>query len=74
MLMAETYLDLMTDPAHLMFEMTLTVVQDVVIGAILWPIIKRATGRFHRELDLEHGVTHPVDPGCRCSFLFQRWG
>lgn len=41
MLLAETYLELMTDRSHLLFEVTLTFIQDVVIGLIIWPFAKK---------------------------------
>lgn len=44
-MIAETYLQLMTDRPHLMFEITLTLIQDVGIGLIAWPLIKRAVRR-----------------------------
>lgn len=51
---AETYLQLMSDPNHLMFEITLTVIQDIGIGLIAWPFIKRSIAkhdeRKHRNI------------------------
>lgn len=46
---AETYTQLMSDPAHLGFEMTLTIIQDVLIGLVLWPLIKRVIRRHDRK-------------------------
>lgn len=60
--MAETYLGLLTDVNHLGFEVTLTLIQDGIIGLFLWPIAKRKMNRRlkreHMILDNEHGVTH----------------
>lgn len=42
MLLVETYMDLMTDPAHWAFEATLLLIFDVIIGMVAWPLVKRA--------------------------------
>lgn len=55
MIVAETYTQLMTDPAHLAFEVTLTLIQDVGIGLIAWPLIKRAVRRHDAK---KHGGDH----------------
>lgn len=39
-LAAETYWELMSDPAHWLFELTLIVIFDIIIGAIAWPFVK----------------------------------
>ena len=61
MVLAETYTQLMTDPAHLAFELTL----ELLSGVIVYPIIraghKRLSARLHKDLDAEHGVTHKED-------------
>lgn len=49
-MIAETYMELMTDRAHLLFEITLTVIQDVIIGMVLWPLAKRAVRRHDRDV------------------------
>lgn len=41
MILAETYMELMTDPAHWFFEITLIVIFDVLLGMILWPFAKK---------------------------------
>lgn len=56
--MHETFLSLLRSPAHIELEVFLTVVQDVVIGAFLWPLIKRRFNREHERIDAEHGVSH----------------
>ena len=45
----DEYLELLHDPAHLMLELTMILVFDVVIGAVLWPLIKRAVRRHDKE-------------------------
>jgi len=37
----ETFWTLFTDPAHWLFEIFLILLFDVLIGAILWPKIKK---------------------------------
>lgn len=44
------YVELVTDPAHLMLEATLVLVIDVLLGALLWPVIRRAVRRHDREV------------------------
>lgn len=48
----DSYLDLITDPAHLMLEATLILVIDVLIGLLLWPAVKRWVRRHDR---IHHG-------------------
>ena len=55
-MIAETYTQLMTDPAHLAFEITLTLIQDVLIGLLLWPAIRRGIVKH----DKKH---HPMKGG-----------
>lgn len=47
------YLHLITDPAHLLLELTMIFAVDVVFALMLWPLIKRAVVRhdhkFHKE-------------------------
>lgn len=57
----ERYIDLITDPAHLMLEGTLVLVIDVLIGLVFWPLIKRwAMPRFKKALD-EYHVEHDAE-------------
>lgn len=37
----ETFWTLLTDKAHWEFELFLIVIFDVIVGAILWPFLKR---------------------------------
>ena len=53
MLLAETYTELLRDPAHWYFELTLIVIFDIIIGAIAWPFIKQAI-RKHDERKHPH--------------------
>lgn len=62
MILAETYTELMTDRAHLLFEITLTVIQDVGIGLIAWPLIKR-TVRKHDAKKHAHEHCEDVHQG-----------
>jgi hypothetical protein len=56
---AETFWELLRDPAHWMFELFLMVVFDVIIGAILWPLIKR---HIHRDIREAKDHYHDVGP------------
>lgn len=62
MILAETYVDLMTDPAHIWFELTL----EAISGLIVYPLIRfahqRLTVSLHATLDAEHGFTHTDSP------------
>lgn len=60
-MLAETYTELMTDRAHLMFEITLTVIQDVGIGLIAWPLIKRAVRKHDNK---KHSKKDHCEPDC----------
>lgn len=48
-MIAETYWQLMKDPAHLGFEFTLWVLQDIILGLLLWPAIKRGIVRHDKK-------------------------
>jgi len=56
------YTELMTDPAHMLVELTFIVVVDVLFLGLLWPLAKRSVNKRvkaeHRVLDQEHGITH----------------
>lgn len=54
------YVDLLTDPAHLMMEGTLILVVDVLIGAILWPFAKRMIQNHDRQHHAGH-MTEETD-------------
>lgn len=56
------YEELMSDPAHMMVELTFILLVDVIFLGVLWPLVKKAVNRRvmdeHRTLDEEHGVEH----------------
>jgi predicted Na+-dependent transporter len=43
------YVELVTDPAHILLELTLIVVVDLIIGALLWPLFKKWVKRHDKE-------------------------
>ena len=52
--MHETFWTLLHDSAHWEFEVFLTILQDVVIGAIIWPFAKKHIGH-HLDRDKREG-------------------
>lgn len=60
----ESYIDLMLSLPHWGFELTTTIVQDLLIGLLLWPWLRRRFNermqKEHVALDREHGVVHPA--------------
>lgn len=55
MILAETFTTLLRDPAHWQFELFLMLIFDVVIGALIWPAIKR---HIHRDVDAAEEHEH----------------
>jgi hypothetical protein len=59
------YWSILTDPAHVAVEITLTILLDVVLLGMLWPLIKgyfnARLARQHELLDKEHGIVHHDD-------------
>lgn len=51
----QEYLELLTDPAHLLLELTLIIIVDVLIGMLAWPFIKKAIARHDEK---KHGHEH----------------
>lgn len=57
----EGYVELLTDPAHLLLELTLIIVVDVLIGMVAWPFAKQwlknhdAKKHAHEHCDDAHG-------------------
>ena len=53
-------MELVTDPAHLAYEVLTTALIEGLILGLLWPLIKRRIRREveaeHTVLDIEHGV------------------
>lgn len=57
------FMELVSDPAHLAFEVFTTLVMEVAILGFLWPLIRRSIRREHHRIDAEHGFTHDLaDP------------
>lgn len=60
----EEYFALMTDPAHILFEITISVLFDVIVVYLGYQlffkrlIIPKLRRDIHRELDDEHHVEH----------------
>lgn len=56
----EGYFGLLTDPAHLAFEVTFSIFFDIiVVGLIVQKlIIPKLRKDIHKEIDQEHGITH----------------
>lgn len=60
----EEYLQLLTDPAHLMFELTATIMFDLVVVGLFYGVfirkylIPKLRRDFHKEFDKEHGIDH----------------
>lgn len=58
----EEFLELATDPAHLLFELSFSLVFDILIVSVIWGIvikkiiIPRVKRDVHKELDAEHGI------------------
>lgn len=72
------FLELVTDPAHLAFEVFTTLVLEILILGLLWPVIARRIRREHRTIDAEHGVDHhdwffndnpALDPDAPITFI-----
>jgi hypothetical protein len=58
----EHFLELLTDPAHLAFEVTVSLLFDVLLLGIILPFlvkyIKRKVNSEHAKIDAEHGIEH----------------
>lgn len=63
----EGYLELLQSGPHWMFEITLILIFDVLIGLVLWPLIKKAVHRHDRE------VHHTDDPALGEYLLEAEW-
>lgn len=61
----EHFLELLSDPAHLAFELFFSLVFDLLILGIIMPFVvkyvKTKVLSEHRKIDAEHGVKH-VEP------------
>lgn len=49
-MIAETYLQLMKDPAHWAFEITTMLLIDGVLAGLAWPMIKRAVRSHDKKV------------------------
>jgi hypothetical protein len=58
MILAESYMELTTDPAHILFELTWEGISTLLAFIIFKKIGSKVLNRFHRDLDVEHGVVH----------------
>jgi hypothetical protein len=61
--------EMLTDPAHLAFEVVTTVILALLAQVVTWPVVLRRIRREHKIIDSEHGVDHndwffdsPEDP------------
>jgi hypothetical protein len=61
----QAYWHILSDPAHFMVEVTLTIFLDVLLLGMAWPVVKNYVNsrlqRQHDELDAEHGIEHHDD-------------
>lgn len=55
--------ELVSDPAHLAFEVFTTLVIEGLLLGLLWPLVKRHFHRDirqeHQRIEAEHGLVHP---------------
>ena len=63
------FLYLVTDPAHIAFEVFYTFVLDILIVFLIWGIIikkwiiPKLRHDLHKQVDAEHGIVHSDDGG-----------
>lgn len=66
-MLAETFVELLKDPAHWEFEILLMVLFDGLIGALAWPFLKSAIAKHdekkhpkcdHDEVDVTRDGSH----------------
>ena len=68
MIVAESFVEIATDPAHIFAELVFTLVFDLVIIAFIWGVIFKKlllpfiTKKVHEEIDIEHGYDHDNPP------------
>lgn len=55
MIIAETFWELLREPGHWQFEIFTTIIQDVVILGLGWPLVKRLVARHDEK---KHGHEH----------------
>ena len=58
--MLHHYWEILSDPAHLLAEVTLMLLVDVLFLGMIWPFLRRSVDRRirheHKVIDAEHGV------------------
>jgi len=57
MIVAETLTGLLTDRAHVEFE----VIMEIATGAVAYPIGRFIARRAHRRFDAQHGLGHAAE-------------
>jgi len=63
----QDYLSVALDPAHILAELTFTIVFDGLVIALLWGVIwkqwllPKLQKQIHHEFDEEHGIEHDAD-------------
>lgn len=60
-MIAESYTDLVVNVPHILFELTWEAISGVIFYPLIRFILRRTKDRWHREIDAEHGVTHPEE-------------
>lgn len=67
---SETWLDIATDPNHIIAELVWTAIFDGIVIALfyntIWKklLLPRLRHDIHKEIDLEHGIDHEVQREC----------
>lgn len=54
MILAEGYVDLVTDPSHIFFELT----WEFITALVFYPVIRCGVKQWHKRFDREHGIAH----------------
>ncbi|MFL6090877.1 MAG: hypothetical protein ACJ71Z_12130 [Aeromicrobium sp.] len=59
------YWSILTDPAHVAVEVTLTLLLDGLLLGMLWPLVRQFLDaklhKQHEQFDQEHGIHHHGD-------------
>jgi hypothetical protein len=58
--MTETWWSIFTDPNHIVAELLWTLLQDILIGWLLYGVLwkKVMLPKIHAKFDEQHGLTH----------------
>ena len=68
----ETFITLLKDPAHWEFEVFLMFLQDVILGLLIVPLVRRHWKKFHGEVAPESVQSEPAPYNTpNDSFLYQ---